>query len=320
MPPAQKISLVLPAYNEVAGIELFHERILRPALEHLGRYEFEIVYVNDGSQDETLKVLTSIAAEDPDVRVVSLSRNFGKEVAVTAGLSYTTGDAAIILDTDGQHPPGTFAELLNRWENGAQVVVGVRQSNHDEGWTKKLGSKVFYRMLNSVSPTHTVPRSTDFRLLDREVITEFLKLEEPNRITRGLIDWLGYEREYVSFDSPARLAGSASYSVRSLFRLAVNSFTTMSLRPLFAFGYLGMFITALTLLLGAFIGIEQFILGDPLGLNVTGSALLGILVAFLVGLVLTAQGVVALYISHIYAQTQHRPLFVVNKRDSFRIE
>lgn len=315
----QLISLVLPSFNEEAGLELFHHRLLRPAINEIHDFAFEIIYVDDGSTDSTRDSLKRIAESDPSVRVVSLSRNFGKEIAITAGISFAEGDAIVILDSDGQHPPQMISEFITRWAAGAQVVVGVRQSNQEEGFVKRTGSRLFYRTLNAISEMQTVPRSTDFRLIDKDVREEFLKLSEPNRISRGLIDWLGFERSYVEFDSPARIAGSASYSVRSLFRLAINSFTTMSLRPLFAFGYLGMAITILALLLGVFLGIEQFILGDPMRLNVTGSALLGVFVAFLVGLVLTAQGVMALYVSHIHSQTQQRPLFVVNKGNSCRL-
>lgn len=310
------VSIVVPAYNEAAGIEQFHYEHLIPALhEHVGE-RYEVLYVNDGSTDQTLSVLQSVASADPRVRVVALSRNFGKEIATTAGIAFSAGKATIIMDADGQHPPEKIGEFLAAWRSGAQVVVGVRESNQKEGFVKRMGSKAFYRMLNAISDMHTVPRSTDFRLIDQEVRGAFLALQERNRITRGLIDWLGFRREYVSFHSPPRLAGEASYTVAKLAKLALNSFTTLSLRPLFFFGYVGLAITFLSFLAGAFVFVEQYVLGDPLGLKFTGAANLGILVSFLVGLVLVAQSITAVYLAHIHAQTQGRPLFVVNRSAS----
>lgn len=324
------LSVVVPAYNESAGIEQFHRELLLPELEklsgkleRLGEYRasagspqpFEIIYVNDGSADDTAQKLQRIADEDPRVSLVNFSRNFGKEVATTAGIECSHGDAVIAMDADGQHPPAYLDEFLTKWQAGAQVVVGVRENNQG-GVVKSLGSKYFYRILNTISDSQTVPCSTDFRLIDRRVVEEFRRMEERNRITRGLIDWLGFEREYVHFEAPERLAGEATYSVRKLFGLALNSFTTMSVKPLFAFGYMGAVITCLAFISGVTVIVEQLIMNDPLGWNFTGSAMLGILVTFLVGLILTAQGVVAIYLSHIYVQTQGRPLYVIDRKNS----
>jgi dolichol-phosphate mannosyltransferase len=209
-------------------------------------------------------------------------------------------------------------EFLSRWQEGAQVVVGIRGSNEKEGFIKKYGSKLFYRLFNSASGAKIVPRSTDFRLLDRLVADEFITCSERNRITRGLIDWLGFDRSYVEFSSPARIAGTASYSTSQLIKLALDSFVSLSLRPLKILSTLGISITALAFLVGAGVFIEQIVLSDPLKFNFTGSAMLGILITFLVGLVITSQGVIATYLAHIYTQTQSRPLFVVNKKGSLK--
>lgn len=306
------ISIVIPAHNEQEGIEQFHTTMLMPALKRHLRGAYEIIYVNDGSTDATLQKLTKLAGKNRRIKIVNLSRNFGKEIATTAGIGQSTGDAVIIMDADGQHPPELIDQFIAAWQRGAQVVIGVRTSNQKEGVIKKFGSKVFYALLNSISESHTVPRSTDFRLIDAHVRREFLTFTERNRITRGLIDWLGFQRDYIEFDSPARLAGHASYTVGKLTKLAINSFTTLSLRPLFIFSYIGAFITLASLIVGIFIFIEQFILGDPLGLDFTGAALLGIFISFLVGIVLMAQGIMSVYLSHIHTQTQNRPLFVID--------
>jgi len=314
-----KISIIIPTYNEAEGIAAFHTKDLAPALDTLAKTTFEIIYVNDGSSDETLACLDRIAHKDQRVKIVNLSRNFGKEIAVTAGLSYAAGDASIIMDADGQHPSQLIATFIEKWQSGAQVVIGIRNSAHKEGIVKRWGSHLFHRLFNTTSGTEIIPGSTDFRLIDANVRTEFLRLTERHRITRGLIDWLGFRRDYVEFHSPERLAGTASYSTKKRIGLALSSFVSLSLRPLYVFGWIGLGITMLSLLSGIFIIVEQIIMGDPLGLKFTGSAMLGVFISFLVGLVLTSQGIIALYLSHIHSQTQARPLFVVDKSTSYHI-
>lgn len=313
------LSVVVPMYNESEGVDLFHYKILLPELKKAAKNSFEIIYVNDGSKDNTLELLTKIAKSDTSVRVVNLSRNFGKEIATTAGISVASGKATIIMDGDGQHPPAHIGEFLEKWRNGAQVVVGIRTSNQKEGLVKKWGSKIFYKLFNSISGSEIVPRSTDYRLIDRIVRNEFLRFSERQRITRGLIDWLGFKRDYVEFHAPARIAGEASYKTSQLVRLALNSFVSLSLKPLFIFGWSGVAITSLSLIAGITIFVEQILLGDPLTLNITGSALLGIFISFLVGIVLISQGVMAIYLSHVHGQTQDRPLFVIDTTTSVNV-
>lgn len=316
---APTLSVVVPMYNESEGADIFHYEILLPQIKKSVKNDYEIIYVNDGSRDNTLEILTAIAKKNQHVKVVNLSRNFGKEIATTAGITLSTGAATIIMDGDGQHPPAILGEFLEKWKAGAQVVVGIRSSNQKEGLVKKLGSKAFYRLFNYTSGSQIVPRSTDYRLIDSVVRKEFIKFTERNRITRGLIDWLGFQRDYVTFNSPARLAGEASYKTSQLVRLAMNSFVSLSLKPLFVFGYIGIFITLASLVFGIFILVEQLLMGDPLGLNFTGTALLSILISFLIGLVLTSQGIIAIYLSHVHSQTQERPLFVINENSSINL-
>ena len=315
-----KTSFVIPMYNESEGVHMFHYDVLFPEIKKTIGKNYEIVYVNDGSKDNTLELLLELAKKDNHIKVVNLSRNFGKEIATTAGIYSATGDIIIIMDGDGQHPPAYVNEFIKKWQDGAQVVIGVRDANHNEGYLKKWGSKVFYSLFNSTSGAEIVPRSTDFRLITRDVQQEFIKFTERQRITRGLIDWLGFKRDYVHFTSPARLAGEASYKTSQLIRLALNSFVSLSLKPLFFFGWMGVLITGISLIVGIFIFIEQFIINDPLNLNFTGSALLGIFISFLVGIVLTSQGIMAVYMSHIHAQTQARPLFVIDKKHSANLD
>jgi dolichol-phosphate mannosyltransferase len=312
------LSVIVPMYNEAEGAELFHNSLV-PHVKTATKDSFEIIYVNDGSKDATFKILSQLARKKPSIKVVNLSRNFGKEIATTAGISIASGDATIIMDGDGQHPPELIAEFIKKWQAGAQVVIGIRDSNQKEGIIKKWGSKVFYKLFNAVSDAETIPRSTDFRLFDSVVRKEFLSFTERNRMTRGLIDWLGFKRDYIIFDAPARIAGEASYKTSQLVKLAMNSFVSLSLKPLFFFGWVGVAITTLSLLLGLFIIVEQALLGDPLSLGFTGSAMLGIFMSFLIGLVLISQAVLAIYLSHVHTQTQERPLFVIDSSTSINL-
>lgn len=313
-----ELSVIVPAYNEEAGIQLFHESLLMPHVVDASK-NYEIIYVDDGSDDNTLDILSKIAKQDERVKVVSLSRNFGKEVASSAGIKFASGKATLIIDSDGQHPPELIPEFMKKWRAGAQVVVGVRTSTQKESAIKSLGSTLFYRLLNSVNDVHMKPGSTDYRLIDQAVRKEFIKLHEHNRITRGLIDWLGFKRDYIYFEAPPRLAGKATYSPSKLLGLTVNSLASLSIKPLFVLAWVGFVVTIASLSLGIFILIEQFILNDPMDLNFTGAALLGVFITFLVGLVLTSQGVLAIYLSHVHTHAQGRPLYIVDDSKSIGI-
>jgi dolichol-phosphate mannosyltransferase len=311
-----KLSIVAPVYNEEAVLANFHNKLLLPSLEKLeGVNGYEVIYVNDGSSDKTLQILHSLAEQDKKVKAISLSRNFGKEIALTAGIVESSGDAVLMLDVDGQQPPRYIQEFVNKWQAGSDVVVGIRQHYKKHGLVAKTGSGLFYFSMGLLG-SKIIPGSTDFRLISRPVADEFLKLPESKRITRGLIDWLGFKQDYVYFNCEKRLGGKPSYNFKKLTKLAINSFVSLSPRPLYLFGWLGATITLLSGILGLFVIIQQFILGDPMGLNWTGPTCLGIFTAFLVGLVLVSQAIMALYISHIHTESLHRPLYIIDKKNS----
>lgn len=305
------ISIVVPAYNESAGIVEFYT-ILHAALSRLSKYDYEVIFVDDGSHDDTRVKIGTLAKKDHNIRLICLSRNFGKEIATTAGIHKAFGDATLILDADGQHPVDLIPEFINKWEKGAKVVVGVRIANQKEGLVKRYGSKLFYIILNRVTDLKMTPSSTDFRLIDRTVQTEFDRLTERNRITRGLIDWLGYKREYITFIANPRMAGEASYSIKKLLQLAIDSVISSSTSPLYLASYLGAAITSLSLF--AFIlMIIDALLGDPVHLHATGSAYGILVVLLLVGILLISQGIIGLYLAHIHVETKNRPLYVIDE-------
>lgn len=317
---SKKISIVIPVMNEEKVIEKFLKERLFVEVEKIKEYDFEYVLVNDGSTDNTLEIIQKLAEENKRIKVVSLVRNFGKEMALTAGLRYATGDAVLTIDSDGQQPPEKIRKFINTWEEGYEIVTGVRDHYTKHGLIPKLGSKLFYWMLRLMGNKSTVPGSTDFRLMDRVVVDEFNELSEHHRITRGLVDWLGYDTKYIYYVYGERLAGKPSYNTKKLFSLAIDSFISMSSTPLLIFGYIGLFITIGSFILGMFCIINQYILGDPLGLYWNGAVQMTIFITFLVGLVLISQSIIALYISHIHAETQNRPLFIVSQKKSRNIK
>ena len=312
----KKISIVIPVCNEEKGIKKFLDDRLIKSIKEIKDYNFELVLVNDGSKDNTLKILHEYAEKDKTTQVISLVRNFGKEMALSAGLRYATGDAVMTIDSDGQQPPERIKDFIKAWENGAEIVTGVRDHYTKHGLIPKLGSKLFYWLLKMMGNKTTIPGSTDFRLMDRVVVDEFNQMTEHNRITRGLVDWMGYEKVDIYYTYGERMAGKPSYNFKKLFNLAIDSFVSMSTTPLVIFGYIGIFITIGSFLLGSFCIINQYILGDPLHLYWNGAVQMAIFITFLVGLVLISQSITALYISHIHAETQNRPLFIISKKQS----
>lgn len=314
----KKLSVVVPVYNEQGGLKAFHASLV-DVLRDLRGIEYEIIYCNDGSTDGSKDVLSDIASSDQTVKVIEFSRNFGKESALSAGISYANGDAILTLDGDGQHPVEAIPQFFDAWKSGAKVVVGI-QTIPGGGALKKAESKLFYKTFNQLSSQKLIPGSTDFRLIDKLVQTEFVRLGEANRMTRGLIDWLGFETAYVSFTPKARTNGKPGYSQIKLIQLAMNSVVSLSPRPLYILGYLGVIVTLLALLLGLTVFIEQLLLGDPAHWHFTGTAMLGILLLFFVGILLISQGVLALYISHIHTESKSRPLYVIDYSRSKRIK
>lgn len=309
-PAAELISIIIPCHNEATNIASLH-RELTAVVDPLPE-QFEFLFVDDGSRDGTPSCVREVAAGDPRVRLIELARNFGKEVATTAGLHRAEGAAAITIDADLQHPTALIPELIAKWRDGHEVVIGVRRI--DRGYAsivKRLGSKAFYRIMNAISEVEIMPRSTDYRLLDRSVIEAFVNFTERNRITRGLIDWLGFRRAYIEFTPAKRASGQSAYSFRKLFQLATNSFVSMSLLPLKIAGYLGLIIMFTAGPLGLFIFWSKYVAGDPFQMQFSGTATLAVIIMFLVGLILASQGLMALYIANIHTEVMNRPLYVI---------
>jgi glycosyltransferase involved in cell wall biosynthesis len=308
------LSVVVPVYNEADGLKDFHTS-LTDAVRKVVKDGYEIIYCDDGSTDDTAKLVTGFNRANSRIKLLKLSRNFGKEIATTAGIHQARGQAVITIDGDGQHPVNMIADFIKLWQQGSKVVIGVRTANQKEGLVKRLGSKLFYGFFNRFTGMHLLPRSTDFRLIDKAVQRDFIQMTERNRITRGLIDWLGYPRDYINFKANVRTTGRPGYSFRKMFKLAIDSAISLSISPLYITAYIGAIVLPLSALLGLFM-LGNLVLGDPAHLHATGSAYLMVFLLFMVGILLVSQGIIGLYLSHIHTETQNRPLYVVDKAAS----
>lgn len=311
------ISVVVPVYNEEAGVRDFLDGQLLSVISDLP-YTVEVVVVNDGSLDKTLVEIEKCKVkEDKNFKLVSLTKNFGKEIALSAGIKEATGEAVILIDGDGQHPVEMIPKMLSEWENGAEIVTAVREENTTR---HKLGSKIYYRMMRTFGNRNVVVGAMDFRLISRNVAEEYNKFTERNRLARGLIDWMGVPQTYIKVKTKNRVKGKPTYSAKRLARLTVDSLVSASRTPLLIFGYIGIFITVVSFLFGLFILIQQYILGDPLGLDWSGAVAMSVFVSFLVGLVLISQAITALYISQIHVEAKGRPLYIIDKKKSYGIK
>lgn len=308
------ISIVVPVFNEEVAIRDFLDKQLMPVVLALDE-KVELIVVNDGSTDKTLekvrecKILHSVSS-----KIISFSRNFGKEEALSAGLSKASGDAVIMIDADGQHPVDVIPKMIEKWKAGAKVVTALRAHNTTK---HRMASGMYYGVMRMLGNKNVVVGAMDFRLLDRIVVDEFNKFTERNRLARGLVDWLGFSQEYIKVETRGRIGGKPSYSFKRLMAVAGDSMASTSRTPLVVFGYIGAFITVVSVLFGLFILIQQYIMGDPLHLDWSGAVAMSVFVSFLVGLVLVSQSITALYISQIHAESKNRPLYVIEKEETF---
>ena len=309
------ISIIIPVHNEEVNIPLIY-LALEDVWKGLPAYEREYIFVDDGSTDRSVVQMHTLCARDTNVKCIEFTRNFGKEMATTAGIDAAIGDAIIMIDADLQHPPSLIPRFIAKWEAGAEEVIGVRSKNTGEGFIKKYGSLAFYRIINAISDIDFQQGETDFRLIDREVAEAYKSLPEHQRMTRSLINWLGFRSEPVTFVAPARIHGDAQYSTLKLIQLALNSFLSHSLLPLRLAGYLGTAIALFSGFLGGVVIIDKYFLNDALHLAPSGPAQLAILNVFLAGIMLASIGIIGLYVGSIHTEVARRPLYVVRRGKS----
>ena len=303
-----RITVVAPAWDEEGGIAAFvHE--LFAVLDPLP-YDSEVLIVNDGSRDATGDVLEDLCREYPRLGVVHLSRNFGHQAALTAGLDLAEGDAIITMDSDREHPPALIPELLRQWEAGYDVVYGVRRTNRELSFLKRLTSRLYYRIINRISETPIPANVADFRLLSRRAADEMRRLRERTRFLRGLSSWIGFRQIGVPYDSPTREHGATKYTLRRMLNLGAAGIITMSTMPLRASLLLGFTISGASLGYMLWVVVTWF-LGDK---GVAGWPSLIVAILFLGGLQLSMTGIIGLYVANIYAEVKGRPIYIVRRR------
>ena len=302
-----EVSLVIPVHNESAGLDFLFGTLL-PIMDTATAH-FEIVAVNDGSSDDTLQRLLDLQSSIAQLRVVDLSRNFGKEAALTAGLWHCRGACAITLDADLQDPPELIPQMLDKWREGFETVVAVHADRNTDTALRRGSARAFYFLLNAVSEMRFVPNAGDFRLLDRVVIEAFLALPERTRYNKGLFAWVGFRQHLIEHQRPERAAGESKFNYRRLLGLAVQAITSFSSFPLRLWTYIGMVIAAFSFFYGSFILLRTLILGT----DVPGYASLIVAVMFFGGINLLSIGVLGEYVGRIFMETKQRPLYVVRQ-------
>jgi polyisoprenyl-phosphate glycosyltransferase len=304
------LCVVSPCFNEAGGIRAFYDA-LKDVLGSLADLEHRIVFVDDGSTDATLQVLDRLAEDDARVRVYSLSRNFGHQVALSAGCDVAQGDALVLMDSDLQHPPSLIPAMVAKWRAGADVVSAVRLRTADASLFKRMSARAFYRLLNSISDTPIVPGAADFVLLSAPARDALLRMPERHRFLRGMVSWIGFRREFVEYHAVARGAGRSSYTLRRMIRLASDALFSFSTAPVRLATRMGLAVVACGMLYLAYI--LYTLLAHPARI-VPGWSSLMIVVLILSGVQIIFIGLIGEYVARIFEEAKGRPLYFFKQR------
>jgi polyisoprenyl-phosphate glycosyltransferase len=305
------ISLIIPVYCEQQILPEFYTRAKAALAQLSPTYSHELIFINDGSTDASLKILHDFSRTDPTVRVLSLARNFGHQLAITAGLDHAHGDAAVVIDADLQDPPELIPDMVRKWEEGFKVVYGVRQSRHGETAFKLATAKAFYRVLSYLSDTPLPLDSGDFRLLDRAVIDALCQIREESRYIRGLVSWIGFTQCPIPYQRDVRRAGETKFPLRRMLKFALDGISSFSEKPLRLSSHLGFAVTVLSLLAAVFIIIRKAVYHDQL---IAGWASVMVTVLFMGGIQLLSIGILGEYVGRIFRQSKGRPLYIIAEK------
>jgi len=306
--PPRTISLVIPIYFEEAVIEIFYGRTLEALASISSEFELELIFVNDGSADRSLEILQTLRERDARVKVLNLSRNFGHQIAVSAGIDHALGDVVVIIDADLQDPPEVILEMLAKWREGYKVVYGVRTERKGENAFKLITANVFYRILDALSDIR-IPRDTgDFRLMDRVVVESLREMREESRYIRGMVSWLGFKQCGVAYVRDPRYAGKTKYTLRKMVKFAFNGITSFSEKPLILASWVGLLITTGGFVFLLYIIVSKLLRPDTV---VSGWASLMGIVIFFGGIQLLSLGILGQYTGRIYREVKRRPLYVL---------
>ncbi len=301
------VTILAPAYNEQEVLHLLYNK-LNNVMEQNKNYDFEILFVNDGSKDKTLEIMQELRQNDNRVSYLSLSRNYGKEIAMIAGLDYCKGDAVVIIDSDLQDPPELIAEMLKYWEEGYDDVYAKRRSRKGETWLKKFTSKMYYKVLQAFTRIEIQKDTGDFRLLDRRCVEALKSIRESQRYTKGLFSWIGYNKKEILYDREPRAAGKTKWNYRNLINLSIDGITSFTTSPLRWATIIGILVSVVAFIYMLTIIIKTIITG----IDVPGYASIMVVTLFLGGIQLIFLGVIGEYLGRAFNETKHRPLYFVD--------
>ena len=304
----KKISIIIPAYNEEESLPYLYERLTK-LMDSVTNYEFEILFVNDGSKDNTLKLIKEYRQKDPRISYVDFSRNFGKEIGMIAGLDYAQGDCVIFMDADLQDPPELIPEMIKYWEEGYDDVYAQRKSRKGETWLKKFTSKMYYRVLQSTTSIEIQIDTGDFRLLDRRCVNALKKLRETDRNTKSMFSWIGYKKKAVLYDRDERVAGKTKWNYKKLIDLAIDGITSFTTSPLRISTYLS--IPVFIALFVYFVYVIAKCIISSVAIQAYQAIIL--LVLFFGGIQILLFGIIGEYLGRIFNESKDRPLYLVNE-------
>lgn len=311
----KKISIIIPAYNEEESLPLLYDR-LNKVISNLESYEFEMLFINDGSKDNTLKIIKELREKDARVSYVDFSRNFGKEVAMIAGLDYAKGDCVIFIDADLQDPPELIPELIKYWEEGYDDVYARRKSRKGETFLKKFTSKMYYKALQSLTRVEIQKDTGDFRLLDRRCVNALKQLRETQRCSKSMFSWIGYNKKEVLFDRDPRIAGTTKWNYKKLMDLAIDGITSFTTSPLRISTYLS--IPTFLALIVYFIYVIIKCITQSVAIQAFQAIIL--LVLFFAGIQIMLFGIMGEYLGRIFNETKNRPLYFIKEYNGVREE
>lgn len=311
----KKVTIIVPAYNEDEALPFLYER-LNKVIDDVKKYEFEILFVNDGSTDKTIELIKEYRKKDNRINYVDFARNFGKETAMIAGLDYATGDCVIFIDADLQDPPELIPEMLKYWEEGFDDVYAQRKSRKGETWLKKFTSKMYYRVLQSLTKVPIQKDTGDFRLLDRRCVNALRKMRETGRNSKSMFSWIGYNKKAILYDRDPRIAGRTKWNYAKLTNLAIDGITSFTTSPLRISTYLA--IPTFLALIGYFI----YVIVKCIRLNIAIQAFQAIilLILFFSGIQILLFGIVGEYLGRIFNESKNRPLYLVKEYNGIREE
>jgi glycosyltransferase involved in cell wall biosynthesis len=299
------LSIVVPAYNEQEVLPVFHKR-LSAVLDSMA-VDAEIIYVNDGSTDQTLQSMEHLREEDPRIAIIDLSRNFGKEAALTAGLDHANGDAVVVIDADLQDPPELIPELVTQWKDGYDVVYAKRMAREGEGVVKKTTAYIFYRLIQMVSRVQIPEDTGDYRLLSRRAVDALKQMREQHRFMKGLFAWIGFAQKAVPYHRDPRYAGQTKWNYWKLWNFALEGFTSFTIAPLKVATYLGLVTALVAFVYAGIIIFEKLVYGNP----VPGYPSIMVVILFLGGVQLISIGIIGEYLGRMFDEAKRRPLYFI---------